>query len=183
LLVAAERLADEFGERVALEAVMAALERRLAGFHWTDSAPPGDRDHDSQPVHRHLDESGPTADKAARAGGAAYGGRHDQLGSGRVNLRSLLSGRRSSEELIDEDKALDNCKPLSTAVLSVSREHPRPSRFAPRSTPESSPPVGRQDALRAPTGDGATSARSSRLPSSLAGSSAGPNPGSRDDTV
>jgi hypothetical protein len=197
LLVAAEKLADEFGETVVLEAVMAALERRLAGSRRSDSDfgairerhpeserhSEGERARESHPAYAHLDESRPVVKEAASSGSAAYAGRHDQAAPGRVSFRSLLAGRRSSEELIDEDKALANCKPLSTAVLSVSRENPRTSRFAPRSTPASPRPRSRQDGLRAPMGDAATSARSSRLSSSLAGSSAGPNSGSSDDAV
>jgi hypothetical protein len=93
------------------------------------------------------------ADEAEPAGGAAYVSGHAQAAPGRVSLRSLLGGRRSSEELIDEDQALANCKPLSTAVLSISREHSRASRFAPRSAPANSPPRARRDTLRAPGGD------------------------------
>jgi hypothetical protein len=182
---------------------MAALERRLAGSRWTDTdfdalrerhyesegpyesegRSEGERRSESQPVYADLDEDRPVAEEAANAGSAAYVGRGDQAAPGRVSFRSLLPGRRSSEELIDEDKALANCKPLSTAVLSVSREHARSSRFAPRSTPASPPPRGRQAGLRAPVGDAATSARSSRLSSSLGRSSAPLKSSSSDETV
>jgi hypothetical protein len=40
--------------------------------------------------------------------------------TGRVTLRSLLSGLRSSEgDPIDERQALANCKPVSKAILSI----------------------------------------------------------------
>jgi hypothetical protein len=155
LLVAAEKLADEFGQTVALEALMAALEHRLATPGWsdTDSPAPSERDHDSHPAYAHVDKSGLVAEEGEHAGSAAYVGGDDQAAPGRVGLRSLLGGRRSSEQLIDEDQALANCKPLSTAVLSISREHSRASRFAPRSAPANSPPRARRDTLRAPGGD------------------------------
>lgn len=159
LLVAAEKLADEFGQTVTLKALMATLQQRLATPGWsdTDTAARGERHQESHPVYAHVDESGLVAGEGAQAGSAAYVGGHDQAAPGRVSLRSLLGSRRSSEELIDEDQALANCKPLSTAVLSISREHPRASRFAPRSTPASSPPRARGDTLSAPRGDGTTS--------------------------
>jgi hypothetical protein len=159
LLVSAEELADEFGQTVALEALMAALERRLAapGLSDTDSAAPSERHHESHPVYAHLEESGLVAEEGEHAGSATYVRGHAQAAPGRAGLRSLLGGRRSSEDLIDEDQALANCKPLSTAVLSISREHSRASRFAPRSTPASSPPRARGDTLRAARGDETTS--------------------------
>jgi hypothetical protein len=185
LLVAAEKLADEFGQSVALEPLIAALEQRLATPGWsdTDSAGASERYHAGQPVYAHPDESGPAAEEAEHAGSAAYVSGPAQAAPGRVSLRSLLGGRRSSEELIDEDQALANCKPLSTAVLSISREHPRASRFAPRSTPANSPPRARRDTLRAPRGDETTSPRSNRLSSSLTGSSAPPNSRSSHDAA
>lgn len=47
-------------------------------------------------------------------------GRNRVRTTGRVTLRSLLGGLRSSEEdLIDERQALENCKPVSAAILSI----------------------------------------------------------------
>jgi hypothetical protein len=185
LLVAAEMLADEFGETVALEAVMAALEQCLARPSWvdTDTAAGPERQRENQPVYAHLDETGLADEEARRSASASYAGRHDQAAPGRVSLRSLLAGRRSSDELIDEDQALANCKPLSTAVLSINRERSRTSRLTPRSTPASPPPSARQDALRAPGADATRTSRSSRLSSPLAGSSATSSSGSSDDAA
>jgi hypothetical protein len=184
LMVAAEKLADEFGETVALEAVMAALERRLARAGWAESgsAAPTERHHQSHLVHERLDESGVVAEEGEHAGGAAYVSGHDQAAPRRVGLRSLLGGRRSSEGLIDEDQALANCKPLSTAVLSINREHSRASRFAPRTTPAATPPRPRRDALRAPREE-TTSSRSNELSSPLSSSSTASNHRSSDDVA
>jgi hypothetical protein len=72
-----------------------------------------------------LDEITEVPDE--HAGGVAQIGVRDGAATGRVaRLRALLGRQRSSEGLIDEDQALANCKPLSRAVLSITRqEHKR----------------------------------------------------------
>jgi hypothetical protein len=171
LLVAAEALAEEFGETVVLGALIAALKRRLAnrGFTGAESRAAG-RHHEAHPVYAQLDEIGPPAEEGEHARRAADVGVHDQAAPGRASFRSLLGGRRSSEGLVDEDQALANCKPLSTAVLSVSRERPRTPGFEPRFMPMSSRSRGQRDDRRSPSQDARTAPRPGPTASSLAGS-------------
>jgi hypothetical protein len=180
LLEAAEKLADEFGETVPLDAVLAALKRRLATRSWTDADPrvPAERRHERRPVYAHLDEIGPVAEEGEHAGSAPEVVVQDQAAPGRVSLRSLLGGRRSSEGLVDEDQALANCKPLSTAVLSISRERRRTPGFEPRFMPASSYPRGRRDDRRAPAQDATMGPHPGSPSSSLTGSSATSSGGS-----
>jgi hypothetical protein len=173
LLVAAEGLAEEFGETVVLGALIAALKRRLAnrGFGGADFRAPGQREQ-AHPVYAQLDEIGPLAEAGEHSRRAADVVVHDQAAPGRASLRSLLGSRRSSEGLVDEDQALANCKPLSTAVLSVSRERPRTPGFEPRFMPMSSRARGQRDDRRSPSQDARTAPRPGPSASSLAGSPA-----------
>lgn len=132
LLAAAETLAGEFGETVLLEALLAALNNRLTGTTSTHSAPQLERSsqEEGRQVYAQVDTAGVSSQGRESIRGTSHADPRAQAAPGRAGLRSLLGGRRSSTGLVDESQALANCKPLSTAVLSVSpkdeEEHPPP---------------------------------------------------------
>jgi hypothetical protein len=146
LLMAAERLAEEFGESTLLETVLNALKNRLAGIGSSDTVPSvaPSRPQETGPAYAHVDaDRRPAPERGEDPGSTAYVGAHDEAAPGRVSLRSLLSGRRSSTGLIDERQALANCKPLSTAVLSISpQEQEHNNAF------EQAPPNRQHEATR-----------------------------------
>jgi hypothetical protein len=185
LLEAAQKLADEFGETVALDAVLAALKRRVATRAWADadSRVPTEPYRESRPVYADLDEIGLMAEEGEHARSAAEVGVHDQAAPGRVSLRSLLGGRRSSEGLVDEDQAVANCKPLSTAVLSISRERPRTPGTDPRLMPTSAYPRGQREDRRALGRDSAMGPHATHPSSPLAARSTASSRGSGGEDV
>jgi hypothetical protein len=178
LLAAAETLAGVFGETVVLDALLAALNNRLAGIGSTHTAPPvASSSHEERsPVYAHVDTAGVTSQRRENTGRKAYSEVHAQAAPGRAGLRSLLGGRRSSTGLVDESQALANCKPLSTAVLSITpkdeeeRDHAlmRPSR------PPDPGPEATTDAQRDATGEPTASPHS---PSTWSRNSAAPSSG------
>jgi hypothetical protein len=170
LLIAAERLAEEFGESTLLEAVLNALKNRLASIGSSDTVPSvaPSRPKETGPPYANVDADRPAPEKGEDPDSTAYVGVHDEAAPGRVGLRSLLSGRRSSTGLIDERQALANCKPLSTAVLSITpQEQDHNNAF------EQAPPSRLHEATRdapAATEEATTGPRS---PSSRVGDRAG----------
>jgi hypothetical protein len=178
LLAAAETLAREFGETVVIQALLAALNNRLAGTGSTHITPPlGSSSHEERsPVYAHVDTAGMSSQRRENSGRRAYADVHAQAAPGRAGLRSLLSGRRSSTGLVDESQALANCKPLSTAVLSITPkdEEEHDHALMPPSRPRNPGPETTTDAQRDPTGETAASPQS---PSTWSRDSAAPGTG------
>jgi hypothetical protein len=126
LLLEAEALAEEFGEDMPLQAVVAAIKNCLEGLGWTeaDFRLARERRRDRHLLGARAKGNGRLPKEDEHTGGVDRGGVRDEAATRRVTFRSLLGGRRSSEGLIDERQALANCKPLSTAVLSITpQEH------------------------------------------------------------
>jgi hypothetical protein len=172
LLMAAETLAEEFGEATLLGAVLAALKNRLASIGSSDTAPSvapsGQRE--TRPAYAHMDTAGVASEKGEDPDSTAYVAVHHEAAPGRVSLRSLLSGRRSSTGLIDERQALANCKPLSTAVLSITpQEQEQTNAFE----QTSAPPNPRHEATRDHRGATEEATTGPGSPSSWLGDRAG----------
>lgn len=182
LLAAAETLTGEFGETVLLEALVAALNNRLARRSSAHASPPvaPSSDEERRPVYSHVDTTGVTPHGRENIRGSAYADVHPQAAPGRAGLRSLLGGRRSSSGLVDERQALANCKPLSTAVLSITPkdEEEHTTALMQSSGPRNPRPETAGDAQRDPSGDAAASSHSASTwsgnsPASSGGASGG----------
>jgi hypothetical protein len=164
LLAAAEKLSGEFGETVVLAALVAALNNRLvrADSSHTSSPIAPSSDEERRPVYAHVDTTGVTSQRRESAGGTAYADVRGQAAPARAGLRSLLRGRRSSTGLVDENQALANCKPLSTAVLTITpkdEEEHGPS-LMPSSGPRNAARETVRDAEPDRTGDAAATSHS-----------------------
>jgi hypothetical protein len=182
LLAAAETLTGEFGETVPLDALVAALNNRLARRSSTHTSPPvaSSSDEERRPVYSHVDTTEVTSQGRENIRGTTYADVHPQAAPGRAGLRSLLGGRRSSSGLVDERQALANCKPLSTAVLSITPrdEQQHTPALTQSPGPRNPRPGTARDAQPDPSGNAASSSHSASTwsgnsPASSGGASGG----------